>query len=239
VENEWLCLQIVQAYGLKAAHCEMAQFEDQRVLIKERFDRKLAQDRTWWIRLPQEDLCQVTGTPPGHKYEADGGPGIRDIMSLLLGARDAHSDRQTFFKAQILFWMLAAIDGHAKNFSVFIEPKGRFSLTPLYDVVSAYPIMGHGANQLAPEKIRMAMAVSGRNRHYHWSRILKRHWLATADTCDFGPKAEPLIAELIKHTPTTLAQVAGQLPPGFPASVADPILSGLESAAKRLSTLID
>ena len=30
-------------------------------------------------------------------------------------------------KSQVLFWLLAATDGHAKNFSVFIEPEGRFA----------------------------------------------------------------------------------------------------------------
>jgi len=239
VENEWLCAQIVRAFGLDVARCDMAHFENQRVLIVERFDRRLSRDSTWWMRLPQEDMCQATGTPPGRKYESDGGPGIQDIMSLLLGARDAHADRQTFFKTQILFWMLCATDGHAKNFSVFIEPGGRFSLPPLYDVLSAYPIIGHGANRLAPEKVRMSMAASGRNRHYRWSQIQRRHWLDTANACNLGPLAERLIAQLTERTPAVLEQVSRQLPADFPVSVAEPIFDGLKDAAKRLSALTD
>jgi len=235
VENEWLCSQIIQAYGLSTAHCDMAQFEDQKVLIVERFDRRHAQDGTWWVRRPQEDMCQATGTAPGHKYESDGGPGIRDIMSLLLGARTAQADRQTFFKAQVLFWMLAATDGHAKNFSAFIEAGGRFSLTPLYDILSAYPVMGHGTNQIAPEKARMAMAVSGKNRHYHWSRIQRRHWLDTANICGLGPEAEQLIIELVERTPIVLEHIAALLPDDFPIAVAEPVLNGLEKAARQLS----
>ena len=73
VENEWLCTQIVRAYGLDIADCTMAQFEDQRVSVIKRFDRRLAQDGNWWIRLPQEDMCQATATPAGRKYQADGG----------------------------------------------------------------------------------------------------------------------------------------------------------------------
>ncbi|MDZ7793771.1 MAG: HipA domain-containing protein [Spirochaetia bacterium] len=57
---------------------------------------------------------------------------------MLLGSRTALNDQIEFFKMQILFWMLTAIDGHAKNFSIFIEPEGRFTLTPAYDVLSAY-----------------------------------------------------------------------------------------------------
>jgi len=236
VENEWLCSKIVEAYGLKTAHCDMAQFEDQRVLIVERFDRRLAQNGTWWIRLPQEDMCQATGTAPGRKYESDGGPGIRNIMSLLLGARTAQADRQNFFKAQVLFWMLAATDGHAKNFSVFIEPGGRYSLTPLYDILSAYPVMGRGANNIAPNKARMAMAVSGKNRHYYWSKIQRRHWLDTANTCDLGTEAEHLIAGLVDRTPAVLEHVSSLLPDNFPTNVAGPILDGLKKASDQLKT---
>lgn len=235
VENEWLCGQIVQAYGLKAAHCEMAQFEDQRVLIVERFDRKLSADKTWWLRLPQEDICQALGVAPGRKYEADGGPGIRDIMALLLGARDARADRRTFFKTQILFWMLAAPDGHAKNFSVFIEPGGRYRLTPLYDLLSAHPIVGTGANRISPQKLRLAMAVHSQSRHYHWARMLKRHWLTTAGVCDFASEVEAVMAELVAQTPSVIAGVASGLPRGFPEAVSAPILQGLEKAAVQLS----
>ncbi len=235
VENEWLCSQIIQAYGLDTAHCAMAQYGDQKALIVERFDRRLALDKTWWIRLPQEDMCQATATSPGHKYESDGGPGIRNIASLLLGARTAQVDRKTFFTAQILFWMLTATDGHAKNFSIFIKPGGRFSLTPLYDILSAYPIMGHGTHQIAPEKARMAMAISGKNRHYRWSKIQRRHWLNAANARKLGSETEALIIELVERTPAVLEHVSGLLPDDFPKTVYEPIFDGLESAAKQLS----
>jgi serine/threonine-protein kinase HipA len=160
---------------------------------------------------------------------------VLDIARILRGSVSRDADLACLLKAQLLFWMLAATDGHAKNFSVFIEPRGRFSLTPLYDVLSAYPIMGHGKNLLAPEKVRMAMAVSGTRRHYHWSEIVRRHWLTTARVCDFNPEeAERLIAELIERTPRALNEVSAQLPRAFPASVAEPILHGLEKAAKQL-----
>ena len=132
--------------------------------------------------------------------------------------------------------MLAATDGHAKNFSVFIEPGGRYSLTPLYDILSAYPVMGRGANHIAPNKARMAMAVSGKNRHYHWSKIQRRHWLDTANTCNLGAEAEKLIAELIEQTPAVVERISAVLPEDFPADVAESILNGLEKASKQLGT---
>jgi len=39
-------------------------------------------------------------------------------MELLLGSDNAEQDRRNFFKAQLIFWVLAATDGHGKNFSI-------------------------------------------------------------------------------------------------------------------------
>ena len=118
------------------------------------------------MRLPQEDMCQVLGVSPNIKYESDGGPGIESIMRFLLQSQESKHDRTLFFKSQVLFWLLAAIDGHAKNFSIFIEPMGRFRMTPLYDIMSAHPLLEN--KNLQEKKIKMAMALSGKNRHYHW-----------------------------------------------------------------------
>lgn len=237
VENEWLCAQIVAAYGLPVARCEIAVFEDQKALIVERFDRRLAQAGTHWLRLPQEDCCQALGVPPAIKYESDGGPGIKAILDLLLGAQDAANDRLTFFKTQLVFWLLCATDGHAKNFSLAIEPLGRYRLTPLYDVLSAYPILGHGANQLAPERARMAMAVTGQNRHYEWTRIHRRHWISTANACGISQDvAQTMIEELAANTPAVIANVTAALPTTFPVNVANSIFDGLRAAAVKLAS---
>lgn len=82
--------------------------------------------------------------------------------------------------AQILFWLLRAPDGHAKNFSIQLLPRGRFQLTRLYDVMSAYPVLGDGANQWSPFEIKLAMALIGKNRHYEMHGIQRRHFNSTA-----------------------------------------------------------
>jgi serine/threonine-protein kinase HipA len=80
--------------------------------------------------------------------------------------------------SQIVFWLLGAIDGHAKNVSVFLQADG-YRLTPFYDVMSAYPYFGQGPlhKSLQKKKIKMAMKVHSKNTHYHWYNIQKRHWL--------------------------------------------------------------
>jgi serine/threonine-protein kinase HipA len=61
VENEWLCTQILTAYGVPVAPCEIRHFGEQKALVVERFGRKLHSSTGWWLRLPQEDFCQVSG----------------------------------------------------------------------------------------------------------------------------------------------------------------------------------
>ena len=239
VHNEWLCSRVLAAYGLPAARSEIATFEEHTVLVVERFDRQRcpAGDGTpeWIQRMPQEDFCQATGTPPSRKYEADGGPGMNEILRLLAGAVDAIDDRRSFLKAQILFWLLNAIDGHAKNFSVSISTGGQFSLTPLYDVLSASPFVGEGPRKLSPRRLKLAMAVRSKNAHWKMDEILRRHWSAVSQRAGLGDLAEEIIVEVLDATPGVLERVAREISRDFPNLVCDSILAGLGEKAKALS----
>jgi serine/threonine-protein kinase HipA len=233
VENEWLCSEIVRAYGIEAAKCRMESFGEFKVLVVERFDRRLAAGGKWYLRLPQEDFCQATGTSPGLKYENDGGPGITKVMELLLGSDQAEQDRRDFMRTQLVFWLLAAIDGHAKNFSLFLLPGGAYRLTPRYDILSARPVLGHGRGKLSPEKIKMAMAVLGKNRHYRWNEINGRHWLETAKRCGLGGM-QSIVQDVIDRTPDIIKQVHDKIPKGFPDQIANSILDGIKASTARL-----
>ncbi len=235
VENEWLCAQLVESFGLPIAHCEIATFEDQKVLVVERFDRRQTPDGQWIIRLPQEDLCQALGISPLAKYQADGGPGIAEIMAVLAGSETPAHDRGNFFKAQILFWLLAATDGHAKNFSLSIGPGGRYWSTPLYDVLSAYPILGGGANQLAPQKARMAMAVRGSQNHYRIAQIMRRHWVEQARRVGLPADAlDAMFVALKEGVESAISRTTARLPTSFPADVAERVFDGLRAQARRI-----
>ena len=203
--------------------------------LVERFDRRLASDGKWYLRLPQEDLCQATGTPPGLKYESDGGPGILKIMQLLLGSEQAAQDRRDFMHTQLVFWLLAAIDGHAKNFSVFLLPGGAYQLTPRYDIMSACPVLGHGRGKLSVQKIKMAMTVLGKNRHYRWNEIHGRHWLETARRCGFGDIGS-VVEDVIARTPAVIRNVEKIVPKDFPPQIADSILESIKQSAALLKS---
>jgi serine/threonine-protein kinase HipA len=236
VENEWLCAQIVAAYGLSVARCEIARFDEQKVLIVERFDRRLSSDATWIVRLPQEDMCQATGTSALHKYESDGGPGIEAIMEILAGSARAATDRRNFFATQLVFWLLAATDGHAKNFSIAHLPGNRYESTPLYDVLSAHPITGSGAGRLAAQKVKLAMAVRSKNVHYLLNQIQRRHWVAEGQRVGFSAAyVDTLIDRLTAQTETVIDTVSSQLPADFPLDVADAVFDGMRRLNRKLA----
>ena len=232
VENEWLCHRILQLYDLPVASAEIGIFEEQKCLIVTRFDR-VPSPANAILRLPHEDFCQATGTPSAFKYENDGGPGIKDCLALLSGSQKPEIDKEIFFKAQVLYWLLCAIDGHAKNFSLALGPQGRFRLAPLYDVLSAYPVLGHGKGKISRRGATMAMAVWGKNRHYHWDQIAKRHWLSTAQSCSI-PYIDEILETFSQKTPAVVSSISGELPKDFPAHISEPILEGLLKASQRL-----
>lgn len=55
VENEYLCLKLLEAMGVPTANVEITDFGERRTLIVERFDRLWTKDGRL-LRLPQEDM---------------------------------------------------------------------------------------------------------------------------------------------------------------------------------------
>ena len=159
-------------------------------------------------------------------------------MAVLDGSAQRGRDRFHFFMAQLLFWMLGATDGHAKNFSLFLRPGESFEMTPLYDVLSVYPLLGEGPGKLSPHRARLAMAVRGKNAHWHLNKILRRHWQDVGTRYGIvspsGLTVDALIAKVVEHTPTVVHSVQQTLPQGFPQQVAQSIFDGLTQAAERL-----
>jgi len=239
VENEWLCMHLLGELGLPVPNTEIGRFADavgeEKALIVERFDREFAaissSGRKWITRLPQEDFCQALGVSATRKYEADGGPGIPDGLSLLAGGDQPTEDSIVFAKAQLAFWLLAAPDGHAKNFSIFLRRHG-YALTPLYDVISAWPIVGRGANQWARQKVKLAMAVRGTTPHRELNRIAYRHWLQLASQTG-APDALEQMAAMVERAEGALHRVESMLPEGFPEQVWTTISRGVLSQRDR------
>lgn len=223
VENEFLCLRLLRHLGLPVNHVEIMRFGDTSALVVERFDRAWIDGKL--IRLPQEDCCQALSVPPSRKYQSDGGPGLVEIANLLKGGDNPAADLITLFKAQLAFWLIGATDGHAKNFSLFLYPRGGYALTPLYDVLSAQPSLDAG--RIDRRQMKLAMSV-GDNRHYRIDEIAPRHFLQTAERAGLPKRlAETALAQVGADMPAALDAVQADLSAAFPSTLYESVSAGI------------
>jgi serine/threonine-protein kinase HipA len=235
VYNEWLCAQLLREMGLPVAVTDIATFGDETVLAVERFDRQWVAapkaENHWIARIPQEDFCQVLGVSSHDKYEAQGGPRMAQCLQVLRSSRTAAADIRHFLCAQLAFWLLAATDGHAKNFSIFLLPGGGYRMTPLYDVISVWPVIGNGPNRVAWQEAKLAMAVRSKNVHDELARIQTRHWQGLAQRSGAEGTWEAMQAMVASVEPA-IARVQMLLPKGFPERTAQPIFDGLRRQSR-------
>lgn len=246
VENEFYCLKLAEVFGLPVNKAEMHTFGDTRALVIERFDRLWTRDQRL-LRVPQEDCCQALSIPPTRKYQSEGGPGMVRILDLLKGSDQPTADRITVLKAQLFFWLIGATDGHAKNFSIFLSPGGRYHLTPLYDVLTAQP--SFDAGQIDRRYMKLSMSV-GTSRHYRIGEILVRHFVQTGKATGLVESVVlAAIEEMADTAQRALRKVENSLPENFPptlhASVSKSVMerldlllvrAGAKGAAPGLST---
>ncbi|MGH3265904.1 MAG: HipA domain-containing protein, partial [Trebonia sp.] len=134
--NEVTCLRLASACGLEVPQRELLDVGGLPVLAVRRYDRIDAADGELPTRIHQEDGCQATATPPGMKYEEQGGPSLRDFAALLRNF--GNPGEATELLRRTTFNMATGnADAHAKNFSVLHDLGGRrITLAPLYDVLS-------------------------------------------------------------------------------------------------------
>lgn len=241
VDNEHYCLKLIEAFGLPVNQTEIQTFGKRRVLVVERFDR-LWQDDDRLLRLPQEDFCQALGVPSTRKYQAtveghQNGPGIIDIISLLQASDESTRDQAAFFKAQILFWLIGATDGHAKNFSIFLRPGGGFSLTPFYDVLSAQ--QAFDANQIPRKSYRLAMSF-GKSRKYKVLEITGRHFVETGKEAGLGPTIiREVITSVLEDAGAATDKALSEMPVDFSAQIHECVKRAIDSRLGQLEEALD
>ena len=167
VVNEAYCMQLAGTVGLRTAHASISRVSDVEFLLVDRYDRvRNAEGEV--ERLHQEDFCQALGISSVQKYQAEGGPGIADLMRL---TREATSTPVTevahLLDAVIFNLLIGNNDAHGKNFSLLYRERA-VTIAPLYDLVSTayYPELS----------LKMAMMIGGANRaddlgREHWERM--------------------------------------------------------------------
>lgn len=237
VENEFYGLTVMQAFGLPVNKAEIKTFGKTESLVIERFDRRWTKEGNL-SRIPQEDCCQALSIPPSRKYQSDHRPkdekqpSIVEILNLLKGSDQPAEDQKAFLKAQILFWLIGATDGHAKNFSIFLGVGGRFMLTPFYDVLTAQPFFD--AHQIQKKQMKMAMSV-GDNNHYKMEEIHGRHFVQTAKKAGLPDYiAQDALEEISNEVERGIKSIEDNLPPDFPEEIHDSVKYAISSRARLL-----
>jgi len=155
-----------------------------------------------------------------------------DILNLLKASDTPAEDQKMFLKAQILCWLIGATDGHAKNFSIFLGPGGRFQMTPLYDVLTAQPSLD--ACQIVSQQMKLAMSV-GKNRHYAIGYVEVRHFVQTAERARLpGTIAREALDEVARDAKQAMETVEKQLPHEFPEALHASTRNGFLSRLKKI-----
>jgi serine/threonine-protein kinase HipA len=236
VQNEHFCMALCRAMGLKVAQTEILKLDDKILVLSiERFDRQL-DSKGRLLRLPQEDMCQALGIVPTAKYESEGGPGVSACLDLLKSSDTPDDDRRAFMKAQIVFWLIAATDGHAKNFSIFLNPQGHFSLTPLYDILSTQ--WQYDRSQIVRKSFRLAMAI-GRNRQYNVTQISPRHFEQTAKQAGFSLSSlHDLMTEIFKQLPNAINTIQASMDKTVPEEMIEAITKAAISRAQQIEAYL-
>ena len=237
VENEFYGLAVMKAFGLEVNQAEMKTFGKTKFLVIERFDRIWTESGSL-LRVPQEDCCQALSIPPSRKYQKDDRasgekqPSMVEILNLLKWSDQPAEDQKEFLKAQIIFWLMGATDGHAKNFSIFLGQGGRFRLTPLYDVLTAQPFFDD--YMIQRKELKMAMSV-GDNNHYRMEDIQGRHFVQTgkkAGLPDFLAKES--IEEVREMSEHITVKIEEELPSDFPEEIHNSVVSAIKNRVESL-----
>jgi len=205
-ENEHFCLELGRRVGLAAARTDWRVIGGIPTLVAERYDRVALDGQ--WLRIHQEDCCQALGIHPASKYENEGGPGFREIMTLLESADDPAIDRARLMRTACFIYLLAATDSHAKNYSLLLTrgaDRPSMRLAPLYDVASAWPY----PKRIPVQKMKLAMRIGN---YYRLRQIQPRHFDDLARSCRYPPEElRASLAEMAQVLPDEAAALGATL----------------------------
>mgnify|MGYP005994186633 CR=1 FL=1 len=236
VENEFFCMRFCAAMGAEVANVEIVEFEDVRALAIERFDRQWTSDGRL-LRIPQEDFCQAMAYPPSQKYQSDGGPSVVDGLELLAASDDPTADQISFIRAQVVFWLLGATDGHAKNFSIRLGFGGGFKMTPLYDVLSAQ--RAFDKSQIKHSQYKLAMSL-GRSRNYRIDQIAARHVFETAKEGSIGEMpVKAMLEDILSKVPDAIHATTNLMADDFPEELSAAISKGIHKRSQGLERTLN
>ena len=142
VFNEYFCMQLAKKVGLNVPRCFVLNTSKHYLYVIERYDR-IVSPKKQVQRLHQQDFCQAQGVVSDKKYEAIGGPSLKDNYNLIIKNVGIQKRRDATF--MFLDWicfnlLIGNNDCHSKNLSLLLV-NNKIELAPFYDLIctAIYP----------------------------------------------------------------------------------------------------
>jgi len=214
VFNEAFCMKLAEQMRIPVAQVTTEKVGNTDYLLIERYDRtsKSADDKKLVLdRIHQEDFCQALGIVSERKYEAEGGPSIKDCFDLLRKVSSVPVVDLGYLLDAIIFnFLIGNHDAHGKNFSLLYRTPnnsrslGRIRLAPLYDLICT-PVYSTLSK-------KMAMKIG---KAYELSEVDPRQFEKLADDIGF---TKPLVKRKVIDHAKKLLQLIDKDPITHPVT---------------------
>ncbi len=180
VFNEAFCADLGRAIGLNIPSVKISEHAGKYGYIMQRYDREINSSGAV-KRIHQEDFCQALSVMPEQKYQAEGGPSVKDCFSVLdKYSLFALADRQRLLELICFNYCIGNADAHSKNLSLLHSADG-IILAPFYDLVStmAYDSLSTKAAMKTGGEYRLTHI-----RRSHWEKLAQETGLKPAFVLD-------------------------------------------------------
>ncbi len=167
-ENEDLTMHLAEIAKIKVVPHTLIRLQDGTLgYLTKRIDRTSEGGR-----IPMEDMCQLTERQTEYKYKSS----YEQIAKVIAKYSYVPLLDLTDFYEQVFFsWLVGNNDMHLKNFS-FYAPKGKWFLTPAYDLLNVSMVNPKDTEELA-------LTLNGRKK-----RITKGDFVNAMTLSGIAPK---------------------------------------------------
>lgn len=125
--------------------------------------------------------------------------------------------------------------GNITSDAVFIQAGGSYRLTPFYDIISAFPVLGGTGIHISDLKLAMGLNAS-KGKKTAIDKIYPRHFLATAKVLKFPEvQMHEILSDFARMIPAALDNVKTSLPTDFPENVVTAVETNVLRLHDRLS----
>lgn len=141
-ELEDVTMHLAELSGIKVVPHSLIRFPDGELCyITRRIDRTSTGEK-----IQMEDFCQLSEKLTEYKYKGS----YEQIAKLIKKHSDSpYLDLANFWEIVVFSFVTGNSDMHLKNFSLFENSDGKYSLTPAYDLISTKLVMPADTEELA------------------------------------------------------------------------------------------